>query len=176
MKKILVNLVHPNLEKSVVNKRLANAISNLENVTINNLYSKYPDFKIDAKKEQELLINHDVIVFQFPMYWFSSPALLKEWFDVVLESGFAYGSSYKLKNKPFAIAISCGIDEKSFTETEKEKKTVEEYLYPLFGTAYYTKMDYKKPFITYETEHKLGEDILNKYEEDYIRYIKELSK
>ena len=61
MKKILVNLVHPNIENSVVNKKLINAISKLENVNINNLYTNYPDFKIDVKKEQELLLNHDVL-------------------------------------------------------------------------------------------------------------------
>lgn len=176
MKKILVNLVHPNIENSIVNKKLINAISKLENVTINNLYTNYPDFKIDVKKEQELLLNHDVIIFQFPMYWFSSPALLKEWFDFVLESDFAYGANYKLENKAFAVAVSCGGDEKAFSETGKDKKSVEEYLFPFFGTANYIKMDYKKPFITYETEYKLSDEVLNKYEEDYVKYIKELSK
>ena len=37
-------------------------------------------------------------------------------------------------------------------------------------------MDYKKPFITYGTEYKLSDEVLNKYEEDYVKYIKELSK
>ena len=79
MKKVLINLVHPNLNESRVNKYLSQVASKEENITINNLYSKYPDFKIDAKKEQELLLENDVIVFQFPMYWLSSPSLLKEW-------------------------------------------------------------------------------------------------
>ncbi len=176
MKKILVNLVHPNIENSVVNKKLTNAISNFENVTINNLYTNYPDFKIDVKKEQELLLNHDVIVFQFPMYWFSSPSLLKEWFDLVLEYDFAYGANYKLENKAFAVAVSCGGEEKAFSETGKDKKSVEEFLSPFFGTANYVKMDYKKPFISYGTEYKLTEETLNKYTKDYIEYINQLSK
>ncbi len=176
MKKILINLVHPNFEKSLVNKRLINAISSFENVTINNLYDKYKDFRIDSKKEQQLLLEHDVIVFQFPMYWFSSPALLKEWFDIVLESNFAYGGQYKLQNKPFAVAVSCGGYEEAFCETGKDKKTVEEFLFPFYGTANYIKMDYKKPFITYGTEFELSENTLDKFEQDYIEYIKELSK
>lgn len=175
MKKILVNLVHPNFEKSVVNKKLFNAINTLENVTINNLYSKFKDFEINSKEEQELLLKHDVIVFQFPMYWFSSPSFLKEYFDIVLEHNFAYGNNYNLENKSFAIAVSCGGDEKAFCESGKDKKTVEEFLFPFFGTANYIKMDYKKPFITYGTEKKLSEETLNTFAKKYIEYIKELS-
>ena len=67
-----------------------------------------------VKKEQELLLEHDIILFQFPMYWFSSPSLLKEWLDIVLSPGFAHAGSYKLENKSFAIAISCGGAEKEF--------------------------------------------------------------
>jgi Flavodoxin-like fold len=52
---------------------------------------KYPDFHINVAREQELLTLHDVIVFQHPLYWYSYPAILKEWQDLVLESGFAFG-------------------------------------------------------------------------------------
>jgi len=86
MKKILVNVAHPSLENdSRINKKLVEFIQNEQNITINNLYKKYPDFKIDIKKEQDLLLANDVIIFQFPMYRFSSPALLKEYLDLVLE-------------------------------------------------------------------------------------------
>ena len=174
MKKILLNLVHPNIKESIVNKRLLEGIKDLENITINNLYEKYPDFKIDAKTEQKLLEENDIILFQFPMYWFSSPALLKEWFDVVLEAGFAYGGSYKLENKSFAVSVSCGGSEEAFKETGKEKKKVEEFLYPFEITANYIKMSYKKPYITYDAETGLSKETLNKYVDDYIKYIKKL--
>jgi len=174
MKKILVNVVHPNLNESIVNKKLLNGIKDLKNITINNVYENYSDFKIDVKKEQELLLSHDIIVFQFPMYWFSSPALLKEWFDSVLTPGFAYGGDYKLKDKSFCVAISCGGAEKEFSITGKEGKTVDEFLFPFSTTANYIKMNYEKPYITYDTESVLSEDTLTKYMEDYVKYIKEL--
>ena len=40
MKKVLINLVHPNLNESRVNKYLSQVASKEENITINNLYSK----------------------------------------------------------------------------------------------------------------------------------------
>lgn len=89
--KVLINVVHPNLESSSrVNKSLLNIIKNQPSITINNLYEKYPDFKIDVKRAR-IIIKSWCNNFQFPMYWLSSPALLKEWFDVVLEYNFAYG-------------------------------------------------------------------------------------
>lgn len=46
---------------------------------------------IDTPYEQALLREHDVIVFQHPLYTYSCPALLKEWLDRVLSRGFASG-------------------------------------------------------------------------------------
>ena len=99
MKRVLINLVHPNIGESRVNKLLTQTAQKEENVTINNLYAEYPDFKIDVQKEQELLLENDVIIFQFPLYWLSSPALLKEWFDRTFVYNFAYGENYKLEGK-----------------------------------------------------------------------------
>ncbi len=174
MKKILVNVVHPDIEKSIVNKRLVEGIQDMKNITINNLYKKYPDFKIDVKEEQKLLLEHDTILFQFPMYWFSSPSLLKEWFDAVLAPGFAHAGASMLKDKSFAVAVSCGGAKKAFSATGKDKKTVEEFLFPFEITAEYVKMNYKKAYITYDTETVLSEETLNKYTQDYITYVKEL--
>ena len=56
------------------------------------LYAAYPDFMIDVKREQQLLLDHDIIVLQHPFYWYSSPAIIKEWLDLVLENGWAYGT------------------------------------------------------------------------------------
>ena len=174
MKKILINLVHPNIDESIVNKRLLNGIKDIENITINNLYEEYSDFKIDVQREQKLLLDNDIILFQFPMYWFSSPSLLKEWFDTVLTEGFAFGGTYNLKDKSFAVSISCGGSEAAFSKTGKDKKSVEELLSPFAITANYVKMDYKKAYITYDTETQLSDEVLDKYKEDYIEYIKEL--
>lgn len=172
MKKVLVNIVHPNLVESRVNKALIEELGSLNNVTVNDLYKTYSDFKIDEKKEQALLLEHDVIVFQFPMYWFSSPALLKEWLDVVLAYDFAYGSKYMLEGKSLVIATSAGASKEEYDSFDNG---IEAFLFPFFGTANYTKMKYEKPFITYET-YILKENELKELGVKYSRYIQELSK
>ncbi|WP_418185666.1 NAD(P)H-dependent oxidoreductase [Aliarcobacter vitoriensis] len=176
MKKVLINVVHPNLDtESRVNKALVEFASKESNVTVNNLYKKYPDFKIDAKKEQELLLENDVIIFQFPMYWLSSPALLKEWLDVVLEYNFAYGENYKLENKTLAIATSVGSGTAQYNSNGSNKFTVEEFLNSFEATANYVKMDYKNPFITYET-FVISDEKLQETAKEYLSYIKNLTK
>ena len=50
-----------------------------------------------------------------------------------------YGGSYKLADKSFIVAVSCGGSKEAFSETGKEKKIVEEFLYPFEITANYVK-------------------------------------
>jgi Kef-type K+ transport system membrane component KefB/NAD(P)H-dependent FMN reductase len=73
------------------------------------LYAEYPDYRIDIDREQQRLREHDVIMFLFPLFWYSTPAILKEWQDLVLEHGFAYGSEgTALAGKFFIVACSAG--------------------------------------------------------------------
>lgn len=46
----------------------------------------------DVREEQRRLLWADLVLFQFPLWWFSVPAILKGWFDRVLAPGFAYGN------------------------------------------------------------------------------------
>lgn len=175
MKKILINLIHPNLEQSRVNKFLIQKIQAEENMTINNLYSKYPDFKIDRKKEQELVLEHDVIVFQFPMHWFGAPTLLKEWFTSVFERNFAFGENYKFEGKQFTIAVSTGSAKEVYSPTGNNKYTVEEYLRPFEGTANFVKMQYEAPFIT-NNSFAISDEELENTTINYLKHIKSLKK
>ena len=93
--KILIQLYHPLLHKSRVNRELIKAIEDLEGITLRIMYDLYPDFHIDIREEQILLAEHDIIVWQHPFYWYSSPSLLKEWIDMVLQHGYAYGREGK---------------------------------------------------------------------------------
>jgi len=91
--KVLLIYAHPESQDSVANRVLLKPATQLENVTVHDLYARYPDFFIDIPYEQALLREHDVIVFQHPLYTYSCPALLKEWLDRVLSRGFARGAA-----------------------------------------------------------------------------------
>jgi glutathione-regulated potassium-efflux system ancillary protein KefG len=147
-KRVLILFAHPALQKSRVNRRLIAAVQNLENVTINDLYEEYPDFSIDVKREQALLENHDIIIFQHPFYWYSCPALLKEWQDLVLEYGFAYGAQgTKLIGKWVLTAITTGGPISAYQRDGSNHFTLRELLVPFQQTVRLCGMIYLPPFV-----------------------------
>jgi len=81
MSKVLILFAHPAFQKSRAQKHLVAATHSLDEVTFHDLYEAYPDFNIDVPHEQQLLRDHDLIVLQHPFYWYSCPALLKEWLE-----------------------------------------------------------------------------------------------
>jgi glutathione-regulated potassium-efflux system ancillary protein KefG len=154
-KKVLVLFAHPALQRSRVNARLLRAVQDLPGVTVNDLYERYPDFLIDVPAEQALLQAHDVIVFQHPLYWYSSPALLKEWQDLVLEHGFAYGSGGRaLEGKLAFSAVSAGGSHSAYGRDGLNYFSLRELLTPFEQTCRLCHMRYLPPFVVYAT-HRL---------------------
>ena len=80
--KILIVLAHPDINNSNVNKRWKQELEKYPNdIIIHELYEEYPNWNIDVEKEQRLLESSNYIIFQFPVYWYSYPPLLKKWLD-----------------------------------------------------------------------------------------------
>lgn len=145
--KILVLLAHPRLRTSVVQHAMQKAIQGLDGVTIRDLYAQYPDFGIDVAREQQALLAHELIVLQHPFYWYSSPSILKEWQDLVLESGWAYGpGGTQLSGRFMLSAISTGGTEQAYHPQGRNRFEIEELLAPFNQTAYLCSMAYLKPF------------------------------
>ena len=147
-KKILVILAHPDMGKSRLNKALLAAAEGRSDTEAHVLYDEYPDFEIDVKREQKLLLDADAIVLQFPFYWYSSPALLKEWEDRVLEYGFAYGSAGKaLNGKKLLVATTTGGPKEAYQKGGYNNFTVDELLGPFKQMAALCGMEWQVPFV-----------------------------
>ena len=146
--KTLVILAHPNIEASRVNRRLIEEVRKHSEITVHELYSSYPDWVIDVPREQVLLESHDRIVFQFPLYWYSTPPLLKKWQDDVLTYGWAYGTQgKKLQGKELLIATSIGGRQEVYQAGGCNHFTMSEILRPLHATANMCKMTYLPAFV-----------------------------
>jgi len=149
--RILLILCHPAFERSTVNKALLEAANELGNVTVHDLYQRYPDFFICVEDEQALLQEHDIIVFQHPFYWFSMPALLKEWQDLVLQFGFAFGpGKTQLTGKKWLNVVTAGGNEHAYSAEGHKKYSVEELLRPFECTAMMCEMEYLTPLIFHD--------------------------
>jgi len=161
-KKILVLFAHPAQERSEVNKPLFTACQQHSDVTAIDLYREYPTFHINIDKEQQRLREHDVIIFMFPLYWYSTPAILKQWQDLVLEYGFAYGTDgHALSGKTFLCAITVGGSEAAYQREGYNHFTVRELLKPLEQTASLTGMNYLPPFVLFSARNAVEENRVN---------------
>jgi glutathione-regulated potassium-efflux system ancillary protein KefG len=172
MKKILINFAHPAKSHSNINKALRKAVEGLDNVTVNDLYANYPDFMIDIKHEQALCEAHDIIIFQHPFYWYSTPAIMKEWLDLVLEHGWAYGSEGKaLQDKLFFQAITTGGDASTYQKDGYNEFTLAELTSPYQATAKLCNMTWLPPFVVSGVHRGLPQEQVQSHSEDYRRTI-----
>lgn len=149
-RRILVLLAHPVLERSRVNRRLVDAVRDLDGVTVHDLYEVYPTLDIDVRREQQLLLDHDVAVFQHPFYWYSVPSLLKEWQDLVLEHGWAYGANgTRLRGKLTFNAVTTGGPQQVYRAEGRNRFTMRQFLAPWDQTAWLCGMHFLAPFVTH---------------------------
>jgi len=148
MKNILVLYAHPSPSRSRLNRHLFAGATAMDHVEGRDLYELYPNLHIDVKAEQEALRRADIVIFQFPIFWFSSPAILKEWQDSVLTSGFAYDDGERvLEGKLFLVAATAGGSELSYSENGRHGAPIETYLAPFEQTARFCGMKVLDPFI-----------------------------
>jgi glutathione-regulated potassium-efflux system ancillary protein KefG len=169
--RVLLLFAHPALEKSRVNRVLIQGLRELPGVTFHDLYECYPDFDIDVPREQELLAAHDVIVLQHPFFWYSTPAIVKEWEDLVLEHGWAYGSEGKaLVGKLLLNAITAGGREGAYRSDGLNRFTIRELLAPIEQTARLCGMEYLPPFVVFGT-HGMSTADIERHGEDYRRVL-----
>lgn len=159
MAKLLVLFAHPALEKSRVHNCLLRHIRHIPGVSIHDLYEVYPEFDIDVNREKQLLLMHDVIIWQHPFYWYSAPAIVKQWQDLVLEHGWAYGGVTRLIGKSIFNVISCGGPLSAYNREGRNIYTISEFLLPFKQTAGLCKMEYIPPFVIPGTHRLANEDI-----------------
>jgi glutathione-regulated potassium-efflux system ancillary protein KefG len=171
---VLILFAHPAFERSRVNRRLVEAVRSVTGVTFHDLYQLYPDLDIDVPREQQLLAGHQAVVMQHPFYWYSTPSILKEWLDLVLEHGWAYGHGARaLQGKTLLTALSAGGSEASYSRGGDNHYTIREFLTPMERTAVLCGMTYLAPFVVYGT-HALGATELDRHASDYRRVIEAL--
>ena len=175
MRHILVLFAHPSLDRSEANRPLMLATAGVKGVTLVDLYAEYPDFQIDIEREQGRLVDHDVIAFMHPLYWYSTPAILKEWEDLVLEHGFAYGSKgTALHGKIFLNALTAGGAEAAYRAEGYNHFTIRELLHPLEQTAILCGMRYLPPFALFSARTAVEEERIEAHVGDWVRVLKAL--
>lgn len=150
MKRILIIFAHPGYQRSYANRAMLRALKGLEHVKVHDLCQVYPDMFIDVAREQRLLQDFDIIVFQHPIYWYSCPSVLKEWMEQVLEYGFAFGpDGNALKHKYLLAAVTTGGSEASYATSGHNHHSILDYLMPIQQSGLMCGMRWLPPFVVY---------------------------
>ncbi|NIG52600.1 NAD(P)H-dependent oxidoreductase [Chitinophaga sp. Cy-1792] len=150
MARVLINFAHPALEKSRMHKQLVPMLKTVPGITFNDLYERYPDMDVDVTREQRLLEQHDIIILQHPVYWYNAPAIIRQWQDLVLEHGWAYGHTGKaLQGKYMTNAVSAGSRQDHYQAGGIHGFPLEQFFLPFSQTAVLCNMKYVSPYIIY---------------------------
>lgn len=158
-------LFHPDSERSSVNTALARAAVGMHHVAIADMVDLYPTgitMERNSAREAARLLAADRIVLQFPMQWYSTPALLKQWQDIVL-TRMAYVNwateGAKLAGKPLMVAATMGAEEATYRPEGRNRFTIAELLAPLQASANRFAMDWRDPFLVFGADALRGDDL-----------------
>ena len=147
---VLIINGHSAMETSNANKAILEEVKHLlPEVEVSNLQALYTNYQFDIAAEQAKLVKADVIVWQFPLNWYSVPALLKKWVDDVFAFGFAYDTAYRLEGKKLLLSFTTGAPEESY-----QKCPISNFFYPHRQTANFTKMEFLDPIVSYAMHYE----------------------
>lgn len=152
MNRVLILFAHPRFENSKANRALLAAVKDAPGVTLHDLYEEYPDFNVDVERERALLQNHEMLIWHYPFYMYSAPALLKQWMDLVLEYGWARGSEGNaLKGKTVCNVLTVGGTRQVYARDALHRHTIREFLAPFEQSANLCKMSCLPPLVVHGT-------------------------
>ncbi|MEW9701350.1 NAD(P)H-dependent oxidoreductase [Paenibacillus sp. SI8] len=170
--KIMVIVAHPDLSVSGANQAFASELKGDADITVRDLYKEYPNWHINVEKEHELLLAHDRIVLQFPLYWYSCPPLLKKWFDDVFTYGWAFGpQGDNLQGKEFVVATTTGGSKNAYRSGGENWFTISELLRPIQSTLTKCNATYLPAFVAYEVT-RTNVDYVAEEAKKYSDYIR----
>lgn len=137
-------------------------------------------FVPELKAEMDKLLQADLLIFNFPLWWFGMPAILKGWVDRVLAYGFAYGGDYRMgengrfKNCKSLMCITTGSPEHFYKPGGVNKRSLSEILRNI-QEGILTLVGYKtmEPFIAYSVSRISREDRVQILE-NYKAYLKQI--
>ena len=148
MAKILVISAHPHMERSLMNKTI------LEELTQSSLDLSIRDIAadcchVDVAEAQAALKEAETIVFQFPVYWFNAPALLKHWYEEVFTPGFAHGEGAEgLKSKKLILSATIGAPEAAYSP-QGLGHSMSDFFANFYTMAAMTGMEMGDPVLSY---------------------------
>lgn len=108
----------------------------------------------DITEEIDKIASVDHIILQFPLWWFSTPAILKGWLDRVLVKGFAYDSGKVfdeglLKGKTASLVVTTQSPKSAYQIDGMHGATIDTFLHHIHHTLHFVGIKTLSPFVIY---------------------------
>ena len=142
MTNVLIVSGHPRLgDDSLANKTIVEELTSLiPGAVVDQLDELYPDYRIDVAAEQAKLASADVIVLQYPLWWYGWPSLLQKWVEDVFVRGFSHGSTgTALRGKKLVVSLTTGAAESYY---DAQPGGIERFLAAVKATSALTGMEF----------------------------------
>ena len=134
------DLKHNSFANKIILDRLQEIMPDAEYLYLD---SEYPDWNFDIDREQNRLRSADVIVLQFPFFWYGVPSLMHKWMEDVFVHGFSHGSKGKaLTGKKLLASFTSGAPEELYQTGGLQGYPVDDFLIPLKQFAKACSMDW----------------------------------
>ncbi|MEM7749244.1 MAG: NAD(P)H-dependent oxidoreductase [Pseudomonadota bacterium] len=175
MKRVLVYYAHPGHRTSRVNRPMAEAVQATSDIEFLDLYRAYPRHDINVAVEQERILAADIILFQFPVFWYSTPSIIKDWQDLVLQHGFAYGAGGdRLSGKHMMLAVTAAGPEDAYKANGYQHYPLRTFLTPLEQTARLCRMHFLPPYVMYSSLKAPQTGEVEQHVAGYLRLVQAL--
>ncbi len=159
---------HTYFQQSKANRALLKALEHEKNISVRNLNALYPHYQIDVPSEVKALEESSKIILQFPLFWYSTPAMLKAWADEVLTPFYGKEDS-PLKNKHAGFVVTVGGTKEAYEKDNLgEIPAMERFLFPQSLMLENVGAQVQKPLIFFGA--MAGEKAVSV--EEYLRYLK----
>ena len=147
---ILVIHAHPYPSHSRAGTALLDAVRGVPSLEVRSLYDLYPDFDIDPEGERRALERARLVVLMHPIFWYTTPAILKHWFDEVLVKGWAYGEGgTALAGKDCLWVTTTGGDEAAYSPSGRHHHPFADFVPVVEQTMRYCGMNWLEPVVVH---------------------------
>ncbi|BEU28460.1 NAD(P)H-dependent oxidoreductase [Paraburkholderia sp. 22B1P] len=112
-------------------------------------------FAPDIRAEQDKILRSDLVLFQFPLWWYSVPSIIKGWAERTLTHGFAYDDDHLwdaglLRGKQAMLSFTTGASEEELLADSCYTGSPQEFMRPFSGgVLQFVGFDVLPPFVAY---------------------------
>lgn len=135
---------HTDLQDSVANRHILDTLEReLPGAEVLRLDALYTHKPIDVAAEQDRLRRADLVVLQFPLFWFGAPGLLHRWMEEVWAHGFSHGTGGDaLKGKRLLVSLTTGAPGEFYTPQGASAPDFTNLMQGFINSAAFTGMEF----------------------------------